>query len=64
MNYWMCTGCNAVFEAETPPDVCPDCYQKCTFANVSCYIPECGGPGNLDAKLLARHIKEAEDTGR
>jgi rubredoxin len=61
MNYWMCDECNYVFEAETPPDTCPGCHAKCTFMNVSCYIPDCGGPGNYDPKLVAQHAKESEN---
>ena len=53
-NYWMFDECNYVFEAETPPDKCPDFHAKCTFMNVSCYIPDCGGPGNYDPKLVAQ----------
>jgi hypothetical protein len=24
---------------------------KCEFKNVTCYTPECGGPGNIDPRL-------------
>ncbi len=60
MNHWMCNECNYVFEAETPPDTCPSCRAKCTFMNVSCYIPECGGPGHYDPKLVAQRAKESK----
>ena len=60
MNYWMCSECNSVFEAETPAEVCPSCHVKCTFTNVTCYIPECGGPDHLDRRLVAQRVKESE----
>ena len=60
MNYWMCSECNSVFEAETPPEVCPDCHSKCTFTNVTCYIPECGGPDYLDSRLVAQRVMESK----
>jgi hypothetical protein len=25
--------------------------EKCNFLNVSCYTPECGGPGHFDPRL-------------
>jgi len=52
MNWWMCQGCSHILEAETPPEVCPECRQTCNFGNVTCYIPECGGPSNIDARLV------------
>ena len=60
MNYWMCSECNSVFEAETPSEVCPSCCVKCTFTNVTCYIPECGGADRFDPKLVAQRVKESE----
>ena len=59
MNYWMCNECNYVFEAETPPEACPGCHGKCTFSNVTCYIPECGGPDHLDQRLVAQRVRES-----
>ncbi len=60
MNYWMCSECNSVFEAETPPEVCPKCHVKCTFADVTCYIPECGGPDHLDPRLVAQRVEKSK----
>jgi hypothetical protein len=28
--------------------------------NVTCYIPECGGPGNYDPRLVAQLAKESK----
>ena len=60
MNHWICGKCNYVFKAEEPPEVCPSCHEKCTFANVTCYIPECGGPDNLDSRLVAQRVTESK----
>jgi hypothetical protein len=32
--------------------------------NVSCYIPDCGGPGNYDPKLVALRAREADKRSR
>lgn len=60
MNYWMCSNCSYVFETEAPPESCPDCREKCTFTNVTCYIPDCGGPEHLDPRLVAQRAREEE----
>ena len=61
MSYWMCTVCDYVFESEAPTEECPSCGGKCVFADVSCYIPECGGPDNLNQELIARRVREAKE---
>ena len=45
MTHWKCSKCGYTLEADTPPDTCPACSQKCEFTDVSCYIPECGEKG-------------------
>ncbi len=60
MNWWMCSECDYVFEADTPPESCPECHKKCVFSEVTCYIPECGGTGKLDKKLVAIKAKEGK----
>jgi len=42
-----------LFTAAIPPDSCPECGSKKGFKDVTCYIPECGGPGseNIDRRL-------------
>ena len=42
---WKCSECGFVLEAEAPPEQCPECEKKCAFINITCYIPDCGGPG-------------------
>jgi rubrerythrin len=49
--FWKCSGCGHTLQAPAPPDTCPSCKNNCGFKNVSCYTPECGGPGNIDPKL-------------
>lgn len=52
MTYWRCSECGYTFTAARPPgDECPSCHKKCQFRNVTCYTPECGGPGNVDPRL-------------
>jgi len=51
LTYWKCSKCGYTLSAATPPDVCPGCGQKCDFKNITCYTPECGGPGHIDPRL-------------
>ena len=51
LTYWRCGKCGFLFTASIPPDVCPECGEKNNFENVTCCIPECGGPGNIDQRL-------------
>jgi len=52
-NQWKCNQCGYILAAEEPPKKCPTCQKDCTFIDVTCYIPECGGPesGNIDSRL-------------
>jgi len=64
MNYWMCNKCNYILQAEVPPgDTCPNCHKKCTFDNVTCYVPDCGGPDNIDHRLVQAKIAEHRTRG-
>jgi len=49
--YWKCGNCGFLLTAATPPNTCPGCHQTCEFKNVTCYTPDCGGPGNIDPQL-------------
>lgn len=51
LTYWKCPECGFTITAPTPPDICPECKVKCDFKNITCYIPECGGPGHIDPRL-------------
>jgi rubredoxin len=57
MTQWKCSSCGYTFGAETVPDQCPSCKQTCTFSDVTCYIPDCGGPGNIDPRLVGKKGK-------
>jgi rubredoxin len=52
LNYWKCRECRLLITAANPPELCPICNKKCPFVDVTCYAPECGGPGNIDPRLL------------
>jgi rubredoxin len=54
MAQWQCSNCRYTFEADVPPDRCPSCKQTCTFSDVTCYIPDCGGLGNIDPRLVGK----------
>lgn len=57
MTQWQCSNCGYQFQAESVPERCPSCKQTCTFSDVTCYTPECGGPGNVDPRLAGRRGK-------
>jgi rubredoxin len=54
MTQWQCSNCRYMFEAETVPERCPSCKEACTFLDVTCYTPDCGGPGNIDPQLIKK----------
>jgi hypothetical protein len=43
------------------PEKCPSCKQTCTFSDVTCYIPDCGGPGNIDPRLVGKKDKSLNE---
>jgi len=49
--WWKCSNCGYTFQAEAPPNACPSCKERCTFTNVTCYRPDCGGDEQIDPKL-------------
>ena len=51
LTYWKCHNCGYTITAATPPDVCPECHKKCDFLNITSYIPDFGGPDNIDPRL-------------
>ncbi len=58
-----CNKCGYTIETMSPPETCPSCKQKCEFVDVSCYIPECGGPdsGNINAKVFQTSYKPEKE---
>ncbi len=53
MAYWMCTSCGHCANESRPPDECPHCGKRCSFGDVTCYRPECGGEHNIDPLLTS-----------
>jgi len=51
LTYWKCNKCGFLLTAAKPTYVCPECGEKDDFIDVTCYIPECGGPGHIDPRL-------------
>ena len=51
LTYWKCSECRFLFTAGKPPKVCPGCGKECDFIDVTCYTPDCGGPGHIDPRL-------------
>ena len=49
--YWKCGDCGYTLTAQTPPNTCPACNKDCEFKNITCYTPDCGGPGCIDPRL-------------
>ena len=45
---WKCTNCGYTLDAPKPPEQCPSCGEKCDFVDVTCYTPDCKGPGRDD----------------
>ncbi|MBI5583247.1 MAG: hypothetical protein HY892_05455 [Deltaproteobacteria bacterium] len=48
VNDWKCSKCGYTLKADMPPEICPQCKEKCEFVNITCYIPECGFSGSDD----------------
>ncbi len=51
LTFWKCNGCGYTITVAAPPEICPECKGKCIFRNITCYTPDCGGPGNIDPRL-------------
>ncbi len=49
--HWKCSKCGYKLEAAAPPVTCPQCREACEFLDITCYLPDCGGPGNIDPRL-------------
>ena len=50
MNSWKCEKCGYTLEADTPPDQCPSCKERCQFLDNTCYTPDCEGDG-IDQRI-------------
>jgi rubrerythrin len=49
--HWKCSKCGYHVDTPQPPEVCPQCREACEFKDITCYLPECGGVGNVDPRL-------------
>jgi rubrerythrin len=49
--HWKCQKCGYTMRAHIPPKRCPQCSEICSFMNVTCYVPQCGGSEHLDPRL-------------
>jgi rubredoxin len=56
---WKCSSCGYTMAQDVPPSKCPSCGVECEFLNVSCYTPDCGGPGsgNFDPTIAKKDSK-------
>jgi len=50
MASWKCGNCGYTLEADTPPEQCPSCKEKCEFLDTTCYTPDCP-PGGIDERI-------------
>lgn len=41
MPSWKCGKCGYELTADSPPDECPSCKEKCEFLDATCYTPDC-----------------------
>ena len=57
MTHWMCTVCGFLVSVDEPPCDCPSCKKACTFNDVTCYRPECGGEQNVDPLLIGATLR-------
>ena len=62
MTIWKCNKCGSTIEASIYPDTCPSCKEKCEYVDVTCYLPECGGPtsGNINPQVFKESSKADE----
>jgi rubredoxin len=48
MPSWKCSNCGYTFDADTHPNACPSCKEKCEFLDNTCYTPDCAAEGTDD----------------
>jgi len=64
MPFWMCSICGHCLNDLRPPGQCPNCRQTCSFRDVTCYRPECGGEHNVDPLLTSACYTEVVTRNR
>ena len=50
MGSWKCSKCGYQLDANTPPEQCPSCKEKCEFVDNTCYTPDCEMEG-IDKRI-------------
>jgi len=56
---WKCSNCGYTINEKAYPERCPSCQEACAFIDVTCYIPDCGGPNpDLMDERIGRKEKE------
>jgi hypothetical protein len=63
MTHWMCTACGFLVSVDDAPGNCPSCKKACTFNDVTCYRPECGGEQNVDPLLVGATLRAIGSAG-
>jgi len=63
MTHWMCTACGFLVSVDEAPCDCPSCKKACTFNDVTCYRPECGGEQNVDPLLVGATLRAIGSAG-
>ncbi len=48
MPSWKCSNCGYTFDADSHPNECPSCKEKCEFLDNTCYTPDCAAQGTDD----------------
>lgn len=51
---WKCSKCGNTVTADSPPEICPSCRDRCGYVDATCYISECRGtePGNINQEVF------------
>ena len=56
----MCSACGYQIDVNVPPQRCPSCHQGCSYIDVTCYIPDCGGESNVNPLVIQAVRKQKE----
>jgi rubredoxin len=62
MTTWKCTNCGNTVSSDVPPETCASCGEHCEQVDVTCYVPECGGPasGNINPEVFQKGGKPVQ----
>ena len=64
MTVWKCNRCGSTVAADVPPQSCQSCKERCEYVDVTCYIPDCGGPesGNINDEVFEKSRDAGQGT--